>query len=237
MALTTIVVVLPLIAMIYWGVRMIFWFRARDRVVSLIALLVWILSLSVLAMILFSQGISFGEPGRKTDMFYLENHPDTVYIKAGKKIADLQYDEMLSIPDGTYSLYLDKTEKRLYGKPEVRIRNSDDRDTKLEVDRYSRGRTKREAVEKAGSFIYDPVISGNVIYLDEYYIFPPESRWTGSDINIYLYIPEGTIIWVDEDAENLFRDHIGHGVYSWELGGKFWEWTEDGLERAYERNR
>jgi phage shock protein PspC (stress-responsive transcriptional regulator) len=237
MLLTTIIVMLPLIAMVYWGVKMIFWFRAHDRVISLIALVVWIMALSILGVILFSQGISFGESGTKTDMVYMDSHPDTIYIKSGGKIADLNYDEMLSLPDDSYTLYLNLTDNLLYGKPDLRIRNSDDNDVKLEINRYSRGRTKREAVEKAGSFIYDSRISGNVIYLDQYYTFPPGSRWTGSYVNVYIFIPEGTIIWFDEDAENLFGDYIGHGTYSWELGGKFWEWTEDGLERSHERNR
>jgi hypothetical protein len=37
--LTSIVFILPMLALIYWGVKMIFWFKARDGVISLVALL------------------------------------------------------------------------------------------------------------------------------------------------------------------------------------------------------
>ena len=40
--LTFIAVLMPLLALIYWGVKMIFWFRAKDWVVSLIGLVIWV---------------------------------------------------------------------------------------------------------------------------------------------------------------------------------------------------
>ncbi len=43
--LTSVAFILPMLALIYWGVKMIFWFRARDGVVSLVALVVWVLAI------------------------------------------------------------------------------------------------------------------------------------------------------------------------------------------------
>ena len=50
-----------MIALIYWGVKMIFWFNARDGVVSLVALVVWVMSVAALAIIGFNEGISFAK--------------------------------------------------------------------------------------------------------------------------------------------------------------------------------
>jgi hypothetical protein len=44
-------------------------------------------------------------------------------------------------------------------------------------------------------------------------------------------IPEGTVIWIDRDAEILLDNWVGNGFNSWELGGKFWRWDEDGPVR------
>ena len=59
MILTSIVFILPMLALIYWGVKMIFWFNARDGVVSLVALVVWVMSVAALSIIGFNEGVSF----------------------------------------------------------------------------------------------------------------------------------------------------------------------------------
>jgi hypothetical protein len=37
-------------------------------------------------------------------------------------------------------------------------------------------------------------------------------------------------MWFDKGSEDLFHDYVGNGIHSWELGGKYWIWSEDGLE-------
>ena len=55
--LTTIVVILPLFALIYCGVKMIFWFKAKDGIFSLVALVLWVMSIAALSIILFNEGV------------------------------------------------------------------------------------------------------------------------------------------------------------------------------------
>jgi len=42
-----------MLALIYWGVKMIFWFKARDGVVNLAGLVVWVITIAALAIIGF----------------------------------------------------------------------------------------------------------------------------------------------------------------------------------------
>ena len=60
----TFILIIPMIALIYWGVKMIFWFRAKDGVFSLVAFVLWIMLIAILAVILFNEGISFAETAR-----------------------------------------------------------------------------------------------------------------------------------------------------------------------------
>jgi len=62
--LTFLALVLPCLAVIYWGIKMIFWIKVRDGIVHLAGLVLWILVLAALSIILFNEGISFVETGK-----------------------------------------------------------------------------------------------------------------------------------------------------------------------------
>ena len=66
-AMIALVVVIPLLALIYAGVRMIFWFRARDGYIWLAALVLWVMSAAALSIMLFNEGIGFAEKGLGQD--------------------------------------------------------------------------------------------------------------------------------------------------------------------------
>jgi phage shock protein PspC (stress-responsive transcriptional regulator) len=225
-----IIVTLPLIAIIYWGLKMIFWFQVKDMVISLVALVLWVLSISALVLLLFSQGISFAETGRKNEQVIIEQKSDTLYLVAGRKIADLKFEKEISLPGAEYSLYINRKDNELYGRPHIRLYDSEDRTTRIEVNRHSNGKTRKEAVEKAESLMYNYKISNDSIYLDQYYSIPSKNKWAGADINIELFLPKGKVIRVDKNSADLFHDYVSNGIHSWDLGDKYWIWTEEGLE-------
>jgi phage shock protein PspC (stress-responsive transcriptional regulator) len=229
MIFTSVIVVLPLLALIYWGVKMIFWFRVRDGIVSLIALILWLLSISALVLILFNQGISFAETGSKTARVVIDNPPDTLYLKVNTKISDLKFDKEITMPGGDYSLYINESQNEIFSRPQIRLMHSENRAANLDIRKQSNGRIRKEAVEKAESFIYNYKVSNDTIYLDEYYNIPVKYKWTGADIHVNLAMPVGMVIWVDKNMENIFPDYVSNGIYSWELGNKYWIWTEEGL--------
>ena len=69
-ALIILTVTLPLLAIIYGGIRLIFWFRARDGFLWLAFLIVWVLSTAALSIIMFNEGISFVETAETTSRNY-----------------------------------------------------------------------------------------------------------------------------------------------------------------------
>jgi phage shock protein PspC (stress-responsive transcriptional regulator) len=228
--LTFIIVALPLLALIYWGLKMVFWFHIRDFGLSLAALVLWVLSISAVVMILFNQGISFAESGQKNEQIIMDQHYDTLYLKVDRKISDLNFNKEITMPGMDYSLYINDKDNELYGRPNIRIGESEDRSAKIKVRKYSHGKTKKEAVTKAESLMYNYRISKDTIFVNEYFDIPTKTRWTAAEIKIELLVPAGTAIWIDKNSEDLFQDHVSNGIHSWDLGNKYWTWTEEGLE-------
>jgi hypothetical protein len=244
LVLSFLVVLLPLVAMIYWGVKMIFWFRAKDGIVSLIGLVVWVISLAALSILLFNEGISFAETARSVTDEVIEKAPKDIYILAGKKVSDLQYDKEIAFDDEEYRVYFIDGNKGLFIGTDLNIYNSDDNSARLNVRKRSAGRSRLDAQMKAEEIIYNYRITGDTIRLDEYFTLPAGSKWSVDDVRVNLYIPDGTKVHFDKTTEDMFRqNYYRKDEWDWSDGSRdmeytrsdngsfYWIMTDDGLRK------
>ena len=235
-ALTLIALALPMLAMIYWGVKMIFWFKARDGVLSLVGLVLWVMTISALAIILFNEGISFAETAKSSTQSILSHSPDILYIKADNKVSDLKFDKELSIKEKGYTVYINEEKKELYIRPFLSINSSDDNVTRLDVRRGSSGRTGLDARKRSEELVFNCGFKGDTLLLDEYFTIPAGRKWSADNVDINLYIPEGTILKFDKTSENLFHtpsdgeSEEDHTSARGEYGNRSWIFTDEGLK-------
>jgi phage shock protein PspC (stress-responsive transcriptional regulator) len=229
--LISMVVLLPLLAVIYWGIKMIFWFRSRDGVISLVALVLWFLSLTALVVILAGQGLSFSETGRATSSIVIGNPPDTLYIVASNKITDLKYTSDLIIPDDSYSMYANRDSLQLSIRANLRIETSGDKSARVEVTKSALGTGRIDASRRAESLPYNFRISRDTLYMDEYFTLPKDHRWSGDDIYTTIYVPDGTVIWFDNTFGN-HRIRYNDQTFEGDFGKNFWVMSSDGLKSS-----
>jgi len=208
--LTIIAIALPMLALIYWGVKMIFWFNAKDGVLSLVALILWVMSFAALSMILFNEGISFAETAKSSSQEILTETPETLYIMTDNKVSDLRFDKELSIKEKGGRIFINEEKKELYISPDLYIRSSDGDIARIEVKKRSSGRSKRDAMRKTDDLLYNYTLNGDTLFLDEYFTIPSGRKWSADYITISLYIPEGTILKFDKDSENLFHSYTNY---------------------------
>jgi phage shock protein PspC (stress-responsive transcriptional regulator) len=247
MVLAFMAIVLPLVALVYWGIKMIFWFRAKDGVISLIFLVIWVLSITALSIILFNEGVSFSQTGRSSSQEIFITPPDTIHIIIDKKIKDLPVRKEFALPDNHYTVFIGDSNDNLSIRAMFNLMITNDKMAKVEIRKRSFGRTRIDAVKKAESLIYGYRISRDTLFLDEYFTIPSGSKWAGDEIRINLYLPEKTILHFDNTTENMFSDrisvtkveddvftdsHIDLDTESWQLGNRYWIITEDGLKEV-----
>ncbi len=231
MILSSLVIILPLFGIIYWGIRMVFQFRVRDLILNLTMFIIWIVSCTALSLLLFSEGISFSNSGRTTEEISLPAS-DTIIIGVNNYINSIEYERAIHLPFGDgFALYLDEDNRKIFGGAVADIYRSDEEEPYMQIVKHSNGRTRSDALTKADNLNYLFNITDNSLFLDEYFTIPEGNRWSGAYIKIKIYIPEGVSIFVEEDAEDIFDDYLGNGIYSYELGDKTWIMTNEGLER------
>ena len=246
-ALTILAITLPLLAIIYLGLKLIFWFRAKDGIFSLAGFVLWVLVIAALAIILFNEGISFAERGTSSVQNIMPNPPDTLYIVTGQKIADLKSYKEFSLPDEDYSVFMVDSIRQLYMSVGLKLNLSEDKQAKVEIQKRSSGRTRTDAVRKAGSIIYNYRMNKDTLALDEYFTLPVGDKWSAEYLNVNLFVPENTVLHFDKSSENLFHKGITIGKVKngiitdtefdyetdpSELANKFWIISEKGLKEV-----
>jgi phage shock protein PspC (stress-responsive transcriptional regulator) len=238
-ALTVIAVILPMLALVYWGVKMIFWFKAKDGVFSLVGLVLWVISITVLALLLFNEGISFAETGRSSSETILNNIPDTLYIKSDHKVSDLRFDKELTVKEERYTLFINEERKELYIRPYLKVNTTGDDVARVDIRRGSTGRSESDAMRKADELIYNYRITRDTLFLDEYFTIPSDRKWAADNIGINLYLPEGTILKVDRASVNLFHSRYYDRYGSVSRGSSDFRTmvlTDDGLKTINKRS-
>ena len=238
MILTSIAIILPLLAIIYWGVKLIFWFKAHDGIFSLAALVIWVMTLAALAIILFNEGTSFSNTGKTSEETVFQKHSDTIFVVTDHKINDLQYEKEIQFPHKSYKLYINEDKHELYILPYLSVRSSDDNVSMIEVRKRSTARTETEAVKRSEALQYNYSIRHDTLHLDEYFTIPEGRRWSADDVGVTLYLPVGTILKVDKNSSILFLSRFQNsndefpGMIRWESGNSSWVLTDDGLKPA-----
>jgi phage shock protein PspC (stress-responsive transcriptional regulator) len=238
--LSFIVILMPLLALIYWGVKMIFWFRAKDGVFSIVGLIIWVICLAALSLLLFNEGISYTETGRSVTEEIIEKAPSDLYIMSGNRVADLHYDKEISFDEEDYTVFFVDDNKGLFISSGLNINTSDDNSVRVNVRKRAAGRSRSDATRKAEGLLYNCRIEGDTVYIDEYFTVPAGTKWSFDNVRVNLYIPEGTEVHFDRTTENMLRRHFS-GDWFFDSDDKeyvrsgsrdyYWVMTEDGLRR------
>ena len=238
-ALGLIIIIIPVIALIYWGVKMIFWFRARDGIFSLVAFVVWVMLIATLAVILFNEGISFADTAKTSEQKTISPVPDTLYVRTGNRTSGLSFREELNFRDEGYNIMIGNEKNELYIRPYLKVFKSEGKNGYVELRKRSAGRNEVEAMKKTGDLIYNYSISRDTIVLDEYFTIPAGRKWSADNVGINIYIPEGSVLKFDNPSLSLLHTYISKEYYESDESvqtGKFsniWKMTEDGIEPAY----
>lgn len=234
-ALIAMVVVIPFMVLIYGGIRLIFWFRVRDGFVWLAGFVLWIMSATALSIILFNEGVGFAETEQTLSQEYFKTAPDTLYIMSGRTIADMHTDKEIEIPDEDYNIFISEEKKEIYIRTSLDINSGERKSAGVTIRKHSAGRSKFSAIENAERLQYNFKISGDTLYLDEFFTIPSGSKWSFDYVGVTVSVPENTVIHMDRTAETLF--HSTDDDYVSDPSKSFWLMTEEGLDYIGHQNR
>ena len=216
-------------ALVYWGLKLIFRFRVKDGIVSIVALGMWVTASFALTMMIVNQGVSFAESGTKTERTELVSAGDSLYLTIGKDLTISEYEKKIPVPFDENFLFYTTSTGKIYCSAEFNIFPTEEGVMYMEIVRYGSGATKRIAVEKAEKIEYIYSLRNNTLIADSYFGLPESSKWNGSFVKVNIYMPEGTTIFIDKSVSLLIDYARTEDDYTWAMGGKWWTMNNEVL--------
>jgi hypothetical protein len=225
---------IPLIMIIYLGIRLIFGTRVKVPYIGITSFAAWLVGLIMAAVVAASTGIDFRHSARLNEDYELQLEPGkTLYINAhtDPELNKTYSHTTAEIFDGEWNLRFDNEDYILYAVPDFTATNKSPNGLiKLEVSAYAKGSGRNEAYGRAEDLIYPVQTNDSTITLPTYYQFPRNAKIRSQYVQLKLRLPVGQIVHFDENMETFFDDNPNYYYRREGFEGNTWIMTESGLK-------
>jgi len=202
---------IPLVALIYGGLKMILRFKANDRVIALTGLVLWVISFFFLITMLLYEGrnYAFSGPQSTTETEQLDAFTsDTLYIKMNPDPDIPGFDGGWYV-EGDEELFSVSEYAKLHKKITLNIRTSDDDAFEIALYRKTTGRSELTTRFHNISLEYFWLQEENSLVLDPHFSKRKAYRSGSSGMEVTVFVPEGTYINLDRNTKYFLDDVEG----------------------------
>jgi len=225
----SLLILIPIAAMLYGLIRVIFNVKGNSRGLMVGGLTLWLVSLFTILGILAFESSNFSDFERRTYSQSLQVESDTLYVAMNMEQADDIDDE--SVLDFDNEWFLIEDAEAFYGNIDLDLERAKGEEFKLEIKKEAKGRNTELARQNADNIDYSFKVKGNTLILDPLYSVDLTHKWRFPKVETVIRIPEGKVVVLDRET----RDYL-EGVRNldrlsdWNMAGKTWKMTEEGLE-------
>ena len=125
-------------------------------------------------------------------------------------------------------------EKKLYSTDVyIDVEKSDTNEAYIQIKKNSEGRNRLNASKNAEELVYNFKVENNQVSFDSFFLSEYKNMFKDEDINIIIYLPEGTNIYLDSSTKNyLYRIENTDDTYSRDLADNYFIMTDKGLKNT-----
>lgn len=206
---------IPILMLIYAGLRMIFNFNFKSRVIGIPALALFIAGLLICLVIAIHLGRSFSNRFiSKEEHALVQPNNETLYVKIKKDQGTEEFIEYgNNITFGRMDIM--SLNNNFVGIPRLRFIKSDSDSFQLTVYKSSRGIDHRMAKSSADEIIYNYSQEDSTLILDPYFRVPEDALWRGQKVKIIIRVPDDKKIKLSEEA-SMFFDYNFNSEYNYQ---------------------
>ena len=225
---------IPLLAMIYGGIKIIFGVRYRNRMIGRVLGTLWLLGL-VLSIVI---GIQIGKDYRtyakeRSSIGISQDEAGEVLYLELTKNQDLVsgYPEYYDDEEEDWSMPLSENGNIMFLEPKFDILRSDNDSMYLEVIKSSQGATKKQSFKRASNISYSVVRKDSVLQFGKFASIFKQDMWRGQKVKLVLRLPVGQTVFLGKDMVHIIYD-IDNVSNTWDgdMVNRRWKMTERGLE-------
>lgn len=196
--------ILPLIIMLFFGLKLIFKFRSNNKIILLSSLGLWLMGLVLLASSAFSISSNFKQKGEFKERYELDFPKGKTLVLDIKAFEQTENEEMLVIFHDFGIMENDSTKLRtVLLLPRVEILPSMGDKIIIQIRKEARGQTNKEAHKNAKEITLNWTQTDSIIEIDQFFKFLAENKFRNQEVWIEIKIPTGEKMFISKSFNQM----------------------------------
>lgn len=196
---------IPFFALFILGLKLLISnLKSMSSTVKISLIVVWALSIIGLAILGIKQATEQAYDGNYIEEQVLPVRTgDTLRISMG---ADKQFSYRVN-RDNAFQLKYNADEKKVIYSNDITLNIKSTRDSigKILIEKTAEGNNQLDAKKRAEAIEYKYSFENNNLILDGFFITDTENKYRDQQIEITIYLPEGTVIYSDENVNSFYN--------------------------------
>ena len=232
----------PIMMMIYGGVKILFKIKYSNRWVNLSAGIIWLIGFLMVLYVGIRTGSDFNKTAKVRENFSVVQK-DTLYLKMHETpVNSLELHESdddeegeknyrrHSRGDNDYMIGTNNGVKYLLGHAQLNIIKSQTNRIEMVIVKEAKGGNKASASDRAKNISYVISQTDSLIEFDNLFKVNNADKFRVQDLSIIVKLPVGKVIYLDKSLENMIYDIENvTNTYDGDMINRRWIMTENGL--------
>ncbi|MBI9035266.1 MAG: PspC domain-containing protein [Bacteroidales bacterium] len=225
----TLLIGIPLMSMVFLGIRLVFNVRISAKSIGIPATLIWFGSLFLCATLALIISKDFRMGAEEERKYTLNNDNKTWELDMSSEVQDniqLHGEEFIVMDWGNTQA---KLNSYFLGSPNIRFSKTTKDEAYIMLTYEGRGRNMQEANENISGIRYDLDVSDSVIHFDRFFQLSSDQKWRAQEVHVRVYLPEGTKV-VPTAGFAKYQDRWIYGFHGDPKADREYIMTDDGME-------
>ena len=208
--LTFFAVGIPFFFIAYLGLKILVTnLKSIGNIAKFSLLGVWLLAIIILSVF----GLKTAIKTKEQDHIFIKEElaitaQDTLKITMN---ANELYSSSMRRNDNVKFVYDEDDVQHIFSQ-DVRliVKSTKDSIGSIRIRREANGETHDDARDRAKDIDYQYTFENNTLSLNNYFIISPEQKYNNQEVDVTIYLPEGTVLYADENTYHYHRNSYGY---------------------------
>ena len=215
----------PVVWLFLLGIKLVFNYKGMSKIPFIASAIVSLFGFIILAYVGASLGRDFRSKSYAVKIKNIEEVSGNTFYLSVNDLHMLEPNEL----EEEMGWVVDD-DAQFLDKIKLDVKKSDKGETYLKIVNRAHGRTKNLARTRAKNFSYGFEQQDSLLLFDEYFKLPQDEKFRNQKLELTVFIPVGTSIYLDYDMETIiYNIENVTEVYDDDMLGNTWMMTQNGL--------
>lgn len=227
-----VILVLPIVGLIYLGLKLLIRFQARQKWVVLVVSVIWILSIVSFTVLVFNEADNFRSENETKEIINLAQPSGKTLIVSTPLTSEKEEDFLEFFGDSRLFFPIKNGSTEDYaGIIRIDVERTSSTTPEMQIIREARGEDRTEAMESAKGIKINYTQKDSLLELDPFFRVANDKRWKFYRTKIIIRLPVDTKIYFDENTRELLHNIRNvNDIWDEDMINRTWIMTDNGLE-------